>query len=155
MVIKPAELTPLSATHLARALQDAGLPAGVFNVVHGKGRVVGDALARDPRVAGLSFTGSTNVGLGLQEILNARRARVQLEMGGKNGVLVLDDADPRKAAQVVAAGAFGLTGQACTATSRVYVTPGSPRGIPGRPHRGSRRLHRRRRIDAAKAWAPS
>jgi acyl-CoA reductase-like NAD-dependent aldehyde dehydrogenase len=124
IVIKPAELTPLSATHLARALQDAGLPAGVFNVVHGKGRVVGDALARDPRVAGLSFTGSTAVGLGLQEILNARRARVQLEMGGKNGVLVLDDADPRKAAQVVAAGAFGLTGQACTATSRVYVTPG-------------------------------
>ncbi|MEV5053034.1 aldehyde dehydrogenase family protein [Arthrobacter sp. LAR12-1-1.1] len=124
VVIKPAELTPLSATHLARALQDAGLPAGVFNVVHGKGRVVGDALARDPRIAGMSFTGSTNVGLGLQEILSARRARVQLEMGGKNGVLVLDDADPRKAAQVVAAGAFGLTGQACTATSRVYVTPG-------------------------------
>ncbi|YCH10073.1 aldehyde dehydrogenase family protein [Arthrobacter sp. alpha11c] len=124
VVIKPAELTPLSTNHVARALQDAGLPAGVFNVVHGKGRVVGDALARDPRIAGLSFTGSTNVGLGLQEILNARRARVQLEMGGKNGVLVLDDADPRKAAQVVAAGAFGLTGQACTATSRVYVTPG-------------------------------
>ena len=124
VVIKPAELTPLSATHLARALQDAGLPAGVFNVVHGKGRVVGDALARDPRIAGMSFTGSTKVGLGLQEILNARRARVQLEMGGKNGVLVLDDADPRKAAKVVAAGAFGLTGQACTATSRVYVTPG-------------------------------
>jgi aldehyde dehydrogenase (NAD+) len=124
VVIKPAELTPLSATHLARALQDAGLPAGVFNVVHGKGRVVGDALARDPRIAGMSFTGSTNVGLGLQEILNGRRARVQLEMGGKNGVLVLDDADPRKAAQVVAAGAFGLTGQACTATSRAYVTPG-------------------------------
>ncbi|MFF2318851.1 aldehyde dehydrogenase family protein [Arthrobacter sp. NPDC058097] len=124
VVIKPAELTPLSATHLARALQDAGLPAGVFNVVHGKGRVVGDALARDPRIAGLSFTGSTTVGLGLQEILSARRARVQLEMGGKNGVLVLDDADPHKAAKVVAAGAFGLTGQACTATSRVYVTPG-------------------------------
>ncbi|UUL77144.1 aldehyde dehydrogenase family protein [Pseudarthrobacter sp. Fe7] len=124
VVIKPAELTPLSATHLARALQDAGLPAGVFNVVHGKGRVVGDALARDPRIAGMSFTGSTKVGLGLQEILNGRRARVQLEMGGKNGVLVLDDADPAKAAHVVAAGAFGLTGQACTATSRVYVTPG-------------------------------
>ncbi|MBP1137259.1 aldehyde dehydrogenase (NAD+) [Arthrobacter sp. PvP023] len=124
VVIKPAELTPLSATHLARALQDAGLPAGVFNVVHGKGRVVGDALARDRRIAGLSFTGSTNVGLGLQEILNARRARVQLEMGGKNGVLVLDDADARKAAKVVAGGAFALTGQACTATSRVYVMPG-------------------------------
>ena len=145
MVIKPAELTPLSATHLARALQDAGLPAGVFNVVHGKGRVVGDALARDPRIAGLSFTGSTNVGLGLQEILNARRARVQLEMGGKNGVLVLDDADPRKAAKVVAAGAFGLTGQACTATSRVYVTPGIREDVPQGPHRGSRGVHPRRR----------
>lgn len=123
VVLKPAELTPLSATHLARALHDAGVPAGVFNVVHGKGRVVGDALARDECIAGLSFTGSTTVGLGLQEILNARRARVQLEMGGKNGVLVLDDAAPDQAAKVVAAGAFGLTGQACTATSRVYVTP--------------------------------
>ena len=143
VVIKPAELTPLSATHLARALQDAGLPAGVFNVVHGKGRVVGDALARDPRIAGMSFTGSTNVGLGLQEILNARRARVQLEMGGKNGVLVLDDADPRKAAQVVAAGAFGLTGQACTATSRVYVTPGIRAAFLAALDGGSRAVHRR------------
>ncbi|MGA7203527.1 MAG: aldehyde dehydrogenase family protein [Specibacter sp.] len=124
VILKPAELTPLSATHLARALHDAGLPAGVLNVVHGKGKVVGDALARDPRIAGLSFTGSTAVGLGLAEVLNARRARVQLEMGGKNAVLVLDDADAAAAAQVVAAGAFGLTGQACTATSRVYVTPG-------------------------------
>ncbi|MFC9552474.1 aldehyde dehydrogenase family protein [Rhodococcus sp. NPDC056960] len=122
VVLKPAELTPLSATHLARALHDAGLPAGVVNVVHGPGRVVGDALARDPRVAGLSFTGSTAVGSELRDILGARGARVQLEMGGKNAVLVLDDA--RGAAQVVAAGAFGLTGQACTATSRVYVTPG-------------------------------
>jgi acyl-CoA reductase-like NAD-dependent aldehyde dehydrogenase len=124
VVLKPAELTPMSATHLARALADAGLPAGVLNIVHGKGRIVGDALARDPRVAGLSFTGSTAVGLGLHQILSERRARVQLELGGKNGVLVLDDADPRKAAKVVAAGGFGLTGQACTATSRVYYTPG-------------------------------
>ncbi|MGO4692100.1 aldehyde dehydrogenase family protein [Glaciibacter sp. 2TAF33] len=124
VVLKPAELTPMSATHLARALADAGLPAGVLNIVHGKGRIVGDALARDNRVAGLSFTGSTAVGLGLHQILSERRARVQLELGGKNGVLVLDDADPRKAAKVVAAGGFGLTGQACTATSRVYYTPG-------------------------------
>jgi aldehyde dehydrogenase (NAD+) len=95
-----------------------------MNLVHGRGREVGDALARDPRIAALSFTGSTAVGLRLQETLNSRRARVQLEMGGNNAVLVLDDADPHKAAQVVAGGAFGLTGQACTATSRVYVTPG-------------------------------
>ena len=91
---------------------------------NGKGSVVGDALARDARVAGLSFTGSTAVGLGLHRVLSERRARVQLEMGGKNGVLVLDDADPQKAARVVAAGGFALTGQACTATSRVYFTPG-------------------------------
>ncbi|MFP5347325.1 MAG: aldehyde dehydrogenase family protein, partial [Actinomycetes bacterium] len=124
VVLKPAELTPLSATHLARVLSDAGLPDGVFNVVHGKGSVVGDALARDPRVGALSFTGSTAVGLGLHDVLSARRARVQLEMGGKNGYLVLDDADAVSAAKVIAAGGFSLTGQACTATSRVYVTPG-------------------------------
>ncbi|MGY1703616.1 aldehyde dehydrogenase family protein [Geodermatophilus sp. SYSU D00697] len=123
VVLKPAELTPLTAANLASALVDAGLPPGVLNVVNGRGAVVGDALARDPRVAALSFTGSTRVGLGLQETLSARRARVQLEMGGKNAYLVLDDADPVAAAGVVAAGAFGLTGQACTATSRVYVTP--------------------------------
>ncbi|QYH35998.1 aldehyde dehydrogenase family protein [Salinibacterium sp. M195] len=124
VVLKPAEMTPMSATHLARALTDAGLPDGVLNIVHGAGRIIGSALAQDTRVAGLSFTGSTAVGLGLHQVMSERRARVQLEMGGKNGVLVLDDADPRKAAQVVAAGGFGLTGQACTATSRVYVTPG-------------------------------
>jgi aldehyde dehydrogenase (NAD+) len=124
VVLKPAELTPLTAANLARALTDAGLPAGVLNVVHGSGAVAGDALARDPRVAALSFTGSTAVGLSLQRTLDARRARVQLEMGGKNGYLILDDADPAVAASVVAAGAFGLTGQACTATSRVYCTPG-------------------------------
>ncbi|MCS5497876.1 aldehyde dehydrogenase family protein [Cnuibacter physcomitrellae] len=124
VVLKPAELTPASASHLAAALVEAGLPAGVLNIVHGKGSIVGDALAHDRRIAGLSFTGSTAVGLGLHGVLSARRARVQLEMGGKNAVLVLDDADPRRAAQVVAAGGFGLTGQACTATSRVYATPG-------------------------------
>jgi acyl-CoA reductase-like NAD-dependent aldehyde dehydrogenase len=123
VVLKPADLTPLSASHLARALVDAGLPPGVLNVVYGKGSVIGDALARDARVGALSFTGSTAVGLQLADILNARRARVQLEMGGKNGYLVLDDANVGDAARIVAAGAFGLTGQACTATSRVYCTP--------------------------------
>jgi alpha-ketoglutaric semialdehyde dehydrogenase len=124
VVLKPAELTPLSAANLAAALTEAGLPPGVLNVVHGRGSVVGDALARDARVAALSFTGSTAVGLGLADVMNARRARVQLEMGGKNGYLILDDADVAQAAAIVAAGAFGLTGQACTATSRVYCTPG-------------------------------
>jgi aldehyde dehydrogenase (NAD+) len=124
VVLKPAELTPLSATHLVRALVDAGLPAGVLNVVHGKGSVVGDALAHDERVGALSFTGSTKVGLGLHKVLSDRRARVQLEMGGKNAYLILDDADVASAAKIVASGGFSLTGQACTATSRVYVTSG-------------------------------
>jgi aldehyde dehydrogenase (NAD+) len=124
VVLKPAEITPTSAAHLARALVDAGLPAGVLNVVNGRGSVIGDALVRHPDVAAVSFTGSTAVGNGIRTVLDARRARVQLEMGGKNAYLVLDDADPETAAAVVGAGGFGLTGQACTATSRVYVTPG-------------------------------
>ncbi|WP_291054966.1 aldehyde dehydrogenase family protein [Herbiconiux sp.] len=124
VVLKPAELTPMSATHLVAALVEAGLPAGVLNLVHGRGSVVGARLAADRRVSALSFTGSTAVGLGLHRVLAERRARVQLEMGGKNAVLVLDDASPEAAAQVIATGGFGLTGQACTATSRVYATPG-------------------------------
>ena len=124
VVIKPAELTPLSVNHLATALVDAGLPAGVLNVVHGSGSEVGDALVRHPDVAAVSFTGSTGVGTSIREVLDRRGARAQLEMGGKNAYLVLDDADAEAAAATVAAGAFGLTGQACTATSRVYVTPG-------------------------------
>ncbi|MFC4786625.1 aldehyde dehydrogenase family protein [Nocardioides sp. MAHUQ-72] len=124
VVIKPAELTPLSVNHLATALLDAGLPAGVLNVVHGEGSVAGEALVAHEGVAAVSFTGSTAVGRHLQEVVGRRRARIQLEMGGKNAYLVLDDADAEAAAATVAAGAFGLTGQACTATSRVYVTPG-------------------------------
>jgi alpha-ketoglutaric semialdehyde dehydrogenase len=123
VVLKPAELTPASATHLASVLVDAGLPPGVLNVVHGKGSVAGEAIARDPRIRAVSFTGSTRVGLRLHRILSERRARVQLEMGGKNAYVVLDDADPGTSARIVAAGAFALTGQACTATSRVYCTP--------------------------------
>jgi aldehyde dehydrogenase (NAD+) len=124
VVIKPAELTPVSVGHLARALMDAGLPPGVLNVVNGRGSDVGEAIVNHADVAAVSFTGSTQGGSGIRRALDARGARVQLEMGGKNAYLVVDDADPARAAANVAAGAFGLTGQACTATSRVYVTPG-------------------------------
>jgi aldehyde dehydrogenase (NAD+) len=122
-VLKPAGITSLTASHLISALQDAGLPAGVLNLVHGSGGEVGEALVRDDRVAGVSFTGSVAVGRRIHELASARMARVQLEMGGKNPLVVLDDADPDQAARVAAAGAFALTGQACTATSRVLVTP--------------------------------
>ncbi|OLF07313.1 aldehyde dehydrogenase [Actinophytocola xinjiangensis] len=124
VVLKPAGLVPLTAHHLADVLVEAGLPPGVLNIVHGSGSVVGAALVSHPAVAAVSFTGSVGVGAGIRAAVNARGARVQLEMGGKNAVVVLDDADPAFAAGIVAAGAFGLTGQACTATSRVIATPG-------------------------------
>ncbi len=125
VVFKPASLTPLSAHRLVECLIEAGLPPGVISVLHGSGSIVGDALVRDDRVAAVSFTGSTSVGMGIHRLASDRLARVQLEMGGKNALVVLDDADPARAAQIAAAGAFGLTGQACTATSRVICTPGA------------------------------
>jgi aldehyde dehydrogenase (NAD+) len=124
VVIKPAELTPLSVHHLVSALTEAGLPDGVMNIVNGRGSVVGEALCSHPGVAAVSFTGSTAVGEHIREVVQSRRGRVQLEMGGKNALVVLDDADPVVAAKVAAAGGFGLTGQACTATSRTIVTKG-------------------------------
>ncbi|MEZ5098926.1 MAG: aldehyde dehydrogenase family protein [Thermoleophilia bacterium] len=124
VVLKPAALTPVSVQHLAECLLDAGLPAGVLNVVHGPGGVIGDALVRDERIAAISFTGSTEVGKRINRLGAERLARVQLEMGGKNAMVVLDDADPVAAARIAAAGGFGLTGQACTATSRVIATRG-------------------------------
>lgn len=125
VVLKPAELTPRSADQLVRVLVEAGLPAGVLSVVHGQGSEVGAALCGHPEVAAISFTGSTAVGEQVRRAAAGRQARVQLEMGGKNALVVLDDADPEAAAAVAAAGGFGLTGQACTATSRVICTPGS------------------------------
>ena len=124
VVVKPAQLTSLSVWHLASALTDAGMPAGVLNVVHGSGSAVGDALVGHADVAAISFTGSSAVGAGIFEKLSSRGARVQLEMGGSNPLVVLDDADPEFAADVVAKGGFALTGQACTATARVICTPG-------------------------------
>jgi acyl-CoA reductase-like NAD-dependent aldehyde dehydrogenase len=122
VVVKPASLVPISVQRLAECLLEAGLPSGVLNVVHGSGGVVGDALVRDARVAAISFTGSVATGLEINRLGSERLARVQLEMGGKNALVVLDDADPAVAARIAAQGGFGLTGQACTATSRVICT---------------------------------
>ncbi|MEU8825008.1 aldehyde dehydrogenase family protein [Streptomyces sp. NPDC048636] len=123
VVLKPAEITPVSVYHLSEALLAAGLPPGVLNVVHGSGSVVGESLTADPRVAAVSFTGSTSVGLRIERALHERRGRVQVEMGGKNALVVLDDADVEKAARIASAGGFALTGQACTASSRIICTP--------------------------------
>jgi len=121
VVLKPAELTPRSSWHLANALTEAGLPPGVLNVVFGAGAETGRALVADDRVAAVSFTGSVPVGRAIGETARVRGARVQLEMGGKNPLVVLADADLDRAVGLAATGAFGQTGQVCTATSRVIV----------------------------------
>jgi len=121
VVMKPATLAPALTLELARALAEAGLPKGVLNVVVGAGASVGDQLARHPAVAALSFTGSSAVGRQVYAQLATRMARAQMEMGGKNPTIVLADADLDLAVSLVVRAGFGLTGQACTATSRVVV----------------------------------
>ncbi|HUZ89950.1 MAG TPA: aldehyde dehydrogenase family protein [Candidatus Acidoferrales bacterium] len=125
VVWKPAELVPLTATHLTQALIDAGLPPGVLNMVLGRGSVVGEVLVSDPRVAAVTFTGSNEVGRAVQMRAIGSGKRVQLEMGGKNPAVVLADADLELGAEMVARGAFLSTGQKCTATSRVIVEQGA------------------------------
>jgi aldehyde dehydrogenase (NAD+) len=120
-VVKPANLAPGPAVELVRALDAAGIPDGVVNLVTGPGSVVGARLSEHPDVDAVSFTGSTAVGLGVYADATDDRKRVQTEMGGKNPCLVTANADPERAAGIVAAGAFGVTGQACTATSRAIV----------------------------------
>ncbi len=119
IVIKPASQASLNAAGLVGILAEAGLPAGVLNMVTGPGGSVGDTLATDPRIKALSFTGSTSVGLGIQE--RAVGKKVQLEMGGKNPYIVMEDADLEDAARKVAYGAFGYSGEKCTASSRAIV----------------------------------
>jgi aldehyde dehydrogenase (NAD+) len=121
VVIKPASLAPGPTLELAKALQEAGLPKGVLNVVIGEGAAVGSELAAHATVAALSFTGSYSVGDKIYQQLARRMARAQMEMGSKNPTIVLADADLDLAAGLVARAGFGLTGQACTATSRVIV----------------------------------
>jgi alpha-ketoglutaric semialdehyde dehydrogenase len=121
VVLKPASLTPLSAWHLLRVLHDAGMPRGVVNMVTGPAQVAGGAIFGHPAVRAVTFTGSTAVGLELQKHAAGRNIRIQTEMGGKNAMVVLSDADPRVAAEAAAAGGFGQSGQRCTATSRVVV----------------------------------
>jgi acyl-CoA reductase-like NAD-dependent aldehyde dehydrogenase len=119
IVIKPATDASLNAAALVRILAAAGLPDGVVNMVTGPGGTVGDTLVTHPRVKALSFTGSTPVGLGIQE--KGVGKKVQLEMGGKNPYIVMEDADLADAAAKVAYGAFGYSGQKCTASSRTVV----------------------------------
>lgn len=121
VVFKPAEIVPGCAWALAEILSRAGLPAGVFNLVIGSGRVVGQALVGDPRVDALTFTGSVRTGNALLQQAAARGLKIQLEMGGKNPLVVLADADLEKAVEIAVNGAYFSTGQRCTASSRLIV----------------------------------
>ena len=121
VVLKPASATPALALEVAKALAEAGLPRGVLNVVTGPGKAFGDEVVSHRSVAAVSFTGSRPVGTQLYTGLAPRMVRAQMEMGGKNPTIVLADADLDLAARLVAISGFGLTGQACTATSRVIV----------------------------------
>ena len=124
VVLKPADLVPGSAWALADILHRAGLPAGVFNLVMGRGSEVGQVLLDDPRVNAISFTGSVATGQRIAQACVARMAKFQLEMGGKNPMVVLDDADLDIAVNAALNSGFFSTGQRCTASSRLIVTEG-------------------------------
>jgi acyl-CoA reductase-like NAD-dependent aldehyde dehydrogenase len=124
VVFKPAELVPASPWTLVDIVQRAGLPAGVLNLVMGPGARLGAALAASPDIDAVSFTGSQDVGPAVAAAAVKTGARIQLEMGGKNPLVVLDDADLPTAVSVAVNGAFFQAGQRCTASSRLIVTEG-------------------------------
>lgn len=125
VVFKPAGLATASAWALTEIIAEtAGLPAGVFNLAMGSGRVVGDRLARSPQIDAITFTGSTPVGRGLAVLCAERGAKVQLEMGGKNPLIIREDADLDLAVQLAVSGGLYSTGQRCTASSRIIVEAG-------------------------------
>jgi acyl-CoA reductase-like NAD-dependent aldehyde dehydrogenase len=121
VVMKLAQDAPLTGLQLARALDEADLPEGVFNIVIGRGSEVGEPLVDDPRVVAISFTGSVPVGQGVRDRAAALGKRVQLELGGHNPLIVSDDAKLDAAVQAAYVGAFWSAGQKCTATRRIYV----------------------------------
>ena len=121
VVFKPADAVPASAWALVDALHRAGLPPGVLNLVMGRGSEIGDVLTGSAEVAAVSFTGSVPTGERVLAAATGRRARVQLEMGGKNPLIIADDADLDLAVEVALQGSYGSTGQRCTASSRLIV----------------------------------
>jgi alpha-ketoglutaric semialdehyde dehydrogenase len=121
VVFKPAEDTPHTAVRLVEILTESGVPPGVVNLIHGRGEEAGAALVRHPNVQLVSFTGSATVGREIASVCGQNLKRVSLELGGKNAQIVMEDADLNLALEGVLWGAFGTTGQRCTATSRLIV----------------------------------
>jgi acyl-CoA reductase-like NAD-dependent aldehyde dehydrogenase len=124
VVFKPAQWAPGCAWALTEILANAGVPAGVFNLVMGSGSVVGETIVNHPDVAAVSFTGSMETGRAIARKAITRMAKFQLEMGSKNPLVVVDDADMATAVNVAVQGAYFSTGQRCTASSRLIVTEG-------------------------------
>ena len=124
VVFKPAELVPTTAHAMAEIIVNAGVPDGVFNLVMGTGAEVGATIVNHPAVNAISFTGSVRTGRDVALAAASRMAKVQLEMGGKNPLVVLDDADLSTAVECAVNGAYFSTGQRCTASSRLIVTEG-------------------------------
>jgi acyl-CoA reductase-like NAD-dependent aldehyde dehydrogenase len=125
VVLKLAYEAPLTGLHIAEAFAEAELPAGVLNVLTGRGSTAGAALVRDRRVRAISFTGSVETGSEVRDEATRQGKRVQLELGGHNPLIVMADADPDRAAEAAYAGAFWSAGQKCTATRRIYVEDGA------------------------------
>lgn len=120
VLYKPSEAAPLTGRNLVEVLLEAGIPADAIALLHGGGAALGEALVEAPQVKAVTFTGSYAVGAAIHRAAGPGR-RLQLEMGGKNACIVMPDADPDRAARIIAQGAFNLTGQACTATSRAII----------------------------------
>src|SRR5687767_1465211 len=140
VVFKPAELTPATSVLLAEIYEEAGLPPGVFNMLVGSGREVGEAMVHAPELRAISFTGSNKIGGELYVKAAKRGAKVTCEMGGKNAVIVMPDADLDRAAIAIHGGAFGSTGQRCTATSRVIASPAVKDALVERLVEGARKI---------------
>src|ERR671910_1250781 len=121
VVFKPASITPATAVRITEIFEEAGIPKGVLNLILGSGSEAGDEIINHRAVKAISFTGSNEVGIRLYEQASRRGAKVQCEMGGKNPVVILEDADLDLAVESTAQGAFGSSGQRCTATSRAVV----------------------------------
>jgi acyl-CoA reductase-like NAD-dependent aldehyde dehydrogenase len=124
VVIKPADLVPGCAWALAEIISRSGIPAGVFNLVMGRGSVIGDPIVEHPGIDAISFTGSQSVGARIGQMCGAKLKKFQLEMGGKNPQVVLDDANLATAVEICAQSAYFSSGQRCTASSRLIVTSG-------------------------------
>jgi acyl-CoA reductase-like NAD-dependent aldehyde dehydrogenase len=155
VVFKPAELTPATSVLLAEIYEEAGLPPGVFNMLVGSGSQVGEAMVAAPELRAISFTGSNKIGGALYVKAAQRGAKVTCEMGGKNAVIVMPDADLDKAATAIHGGAFGSTGQRCTATSRVIAHPDIKKALVDRLVTAARNIRLGPGLENASDMGPS